>query len=53
MENIRLSLKKSRKYAELFMEAIMERKEIIYFTHGLYRHVMNDEKHEFPKFKID
>ena len=49
-----IEFEKSRKYAELFMEAIMERKEELYnFTHGLYRHVMNDEKHEFPKFKID
>ncbi|PIQ69002.1 MAG: hypothetical protein COV91_01245 [Candidatus Taylorbacteria bacterium CG11_big_fil_rev_8_21_14_0_20_46_11] len=48
-----IEFEKSRKYAELFMEAIMEHKEELYnFVQGLYRHVMNDGKHEFPEFKI-
>lgn len=49
-----IDFEKSRKYAELFMEAIMERKEEIYeFVSGLYRFVMNDDGREFPLFKIE
>lgn len=48
-----IEFEKSRKYAELFMEAIMEHKEELYnFVQGLYRYVMNDGKREFPEFKI-
>jgi len=48
-----IEFEKSRKYTELFMEAIMGQKEELYnFVQGLYRHVMNDRKHGFPQFKI-
>ncbi len=43
----------SRKYAELFMGAIMANKEDLYkYTHGFYRYVMNEGAIEFPVFKI-
>lgn len=44
---------KSQKYAEIFMEAIMERKEDIYlFIQCFYRYFMDDKKYPFPEFKI-
>lgn len=43
----------SQKYATIFMEAIMERKEDIYlFTQGFYRYFMDDKKYQFPVFII-
>lgn len=48
-----ISFEKSRKYAEIFMEAVMNRKEDIYeFTRGFYSFVMNEDAREFPDFKI-
>ena len=48
-----IEFEKSRKYAELLMETIMEHKEELYaFTHGLYQFVMNDEGREFPVFNL-
>ena len=47
-----LSYQQSRKYAKIFMEAIMERKEEVYtFIQGYYRFVMNDDS-DFPTFNI-
>lgn len=48
-----LDYRNSQKYAGIFMEAIMERKEDVYlFVQGFYRHFMNDEKYDFPIFTI-
>ncbi len=48
-----LSYKNSQKYSEIFMNAIMERKENIYlFVQGFYRYFMDDKKYKFPEFKI-
>lgn len=48
-----LSWKNSQKYSEIFMTAIMERKEDIYlFVQGFYRHFMDSQKYQFPEFKI-
>jgi CRISPR-associated protein Cas1 len=48
-----LSWKNSQKYSEIFMNAIMERKEDIYmFVQGFYRHFMDSQKYQFPEFKI-
>jgi len=48
-----LSYEASRKYAEIFMEAIMDHKEDLYkYVHGYYRYVMNEGEVEFPVFKI-
>lgn len=47
------SFEKSHKYAQIFLEAIMKNRELIYkFVQGFYRFVMNSEKNEFPEFKI-
>jgi CRISP-associated protein Cas1 len=47
-----ISYQKSQKYAQIFMEAIMNNREDIYsFVRGFYRFVM-DEKNPFPEFKI-
>jgi len=48
-----LSYEASRKYAEIFMETIMDHKEDLYkYVHGFYRYVMNEGTVEFPEFKI-
>lgn len=48
-----LDYKNSQKYAEIFMNAIMERKEDVYlFAQGFYRYFMDDKKYKFPEFKI-
>jgi CRISPR-associated protein Cas1 len=48
-----LSYEYSRKYAELFMHAIMDHKEDLYkYMHGFYRYVMNEGTVEFPEFKV-
>jgi CRISPR-associated protein Cas1 len=48
-----LDYDKSQKYAEIFMEAVMARKEEIYlFVQSFYRYYMDDKKYQFPDFKI-
>jgi len=48
-----LDYNKSQKYAQIFMEAIMDKKEDIYlFVQGFYRYFMDDKKYQFPDFKI-
>jgi len=48
-----ISYEKSRKYAEIFMETIMEHKEELYsFIRGLYLYLMNDMDDDFPSFSI-
>lgn len=48
-----LSYESSRKYAELFMEAIMDHKEDLYqYVHKFYRYVMNEGLVEFPEFNV-
>ena len=48
-----LGYKVRSRYAELFMEAIMERKEDMYkFIQGFYRAVMRGE-HSFDLFNIN
>lgn len=43
----------SQKYAGIFMEAIMERKEDIFiFVRDFYRYFMDDKKYKFPNFDI-
>ena len=50
-----LPYRHSAKYAELFLTAIMERKEEIYaFLHQFYRHILNDDGVvDFPTFIIN
>lgn len=48
-----LSYEHSRKYAELFMQTIMDNKEDLYnYVHGFYRYVMNEGSTDFPLFKM-
>ncbi|OGD68772.1 hypothetical protein A2996_00935 [Candidatus Campbellbacteria bacterium RIFCSPLOWO2_01_FULL_34_15] len=48
-----LEYKNSQKYAEIFMSAIMEKKEDMYvFVQSFYRYIIDDEKYNFPEFKI-
>lgn len=48
-----LSYEKSSKYSEIFMDAVMERKEDIYvFIQSFYRYFMDDQKYQFPYFEI-
>lgn len=43
----------SQKYAGIFMEAIMERKEDIFiFVRDFYRYFMDNKKYKFPNFDI-
>ncbi len=43
----------SRKYAQVFLEAIMKNKDPIYkYVQGFYRFMMNSEKNPFPEFII-
>lgn len=47
------SYKYNKKYATPFLEAIMKNKEEIYkYIIGFYRFVMDNEKNQFPYFKI-
>jgi len=48
-----LSFKESDRYAESFLETIMDHREELYsYVQGFYRFVMNSEKNVFPEFKI-
>ncbi len=50
---VTLPFKNNEKYARIFFEAIMERKEDIYeYVHGYYRHVMNPEENPMPVFSL-
>lgn len=47
-----LNFEHSKKYSEIFFEAIMDQKEEIFsFVQKFYRFIM-DQKNEFPEFKI-
>lgn len=51
--NLSLSFEHSAKYAQVFLEAIMEHREEIYsYVQGFYRFIMNKEVNQFPYFKI-
>ena len=48
-----LPFENSAKYASLFMQALMDRKEDIFsFVHDFYRFMMCPEKNKFPEFKL-
>ncbi len=51
--NLLLSFEHSAKYAQVFLEAIMNHKEEMYrYVQGYYRFFMNSEANPFPHFKI-
>ena len=48
-----LPFENNTKYAGLFMQALMDKKEEIFsFVHDFYRFMMCPEKNKFPEFKI-
>lgn len=48
-----LPFENSDKYANIFMQAIMDKKEDIFsFAHDFYRFMMCPEKNKFPKFNL-
>lgn len=48
-----LPFENSAKYANIFMQAIMDKKEDIFsYVHGFYKFMMCSEKNKFPEFKI-
>ena len=48
-----LSFDKHSKYAQIFLQCIMDSKEEIFsYVHGFYRSIMDEQKNEFPYFKL-
>ncbi len=48
-----ISFEKSKKYALVFLEAIMKNHEKIYsYVQGFYRFIMNSNNKPFPEFKV-
>ncbi|RJQ31647.1 hypothetical protein C4572_02115 [Candidatus Parcubacteria bacterium] len=48
-----LPFENNSKYASIFMETIMDRKEDIFsYVHGFYKFMMCPEKNNFPEFKL-
>lgn len=46
-----LPWKNSKKYTEIFLQTLMDRKEDMYaFVHNFYRHVLSEGEHPFPEF---
>ena len=43
----------SKKYRNIFLKAISDRKDDIYqYVYGFYRYMMNSQKYNFPNFKL-
>jgi len=49
-----LPYQNSKKYAEIFLQAIMDRKEDIYgYVHDYYRYAIRGDEEAFPSFQIE